>query len=113
MLALMMITTLTTASGCDDPKGTTSGSSGSAGRAAPTSAVTVHYDPGGKAKVDGAPLHGDPKVCAAFKTCCGVPALSLFCGLSQVKNEGDCAKSLKEVRAYADEAHVATPAGCR
>jgi hypothetical protein len=113
MLALTLTAMIVACRGDDPQSGTTSSSSGSAGRTSPTGAVTVHYDPGGRAKVDGAPLHGDPKACAAFKTCCGVPALSLFCGLSQVKNEGDCAKSLKEVRAYADEAHVATPAGCR
>ncbi len=103
-------------SGCrgdDSASGTGSGAPGATGKGGPTSAVTIRYDPAGGSKVDGAPLHGDPKVCAALKTCCSVSALSLFCGLSQVKTNGDCAQSWKDVKQYADEAHIATPRGCR
>jgi hypothetical protein len=106
-------TLLMTACRDDAPSPSSSGSTSAPSKPGPTTAVTVRYDPGGKAKVDGAPLHGDPKTCAALKACCSASALSLFCALSQAKNEGDCAKCLKDVRAYADEAHVAPPAGCK
>jgi hypothetical protein len=73
--------------------------------------VTIYVGPNG-ATVDGAPLKGDPKVCAAFKRCCASSELSLFCGMAQAANDGDCTKSLKDAKAYASEAGVRTPPGC-
>jgi hypothetical protein len=113
--AAPIVVTLPAMSGCrgDDAPPSTSGAPSSSARGSAASPVTIQYNPNGGSKVDGAPLHGDPKVCGALKSCCTVPALSLFCGMSQASTGGDCAKSLKEVRQYATEAHVATPAGCR
>jgi hypothetical protein len=82
------------------------------GKGAPSAAVTISMGPNGKTQVNGAPLHGDPKTCAAFKACCAAPDLQLFCGLSQATNNGDCAKSLADARNYAKERGVNTPA-CR
>jgi len=111
MRALLTAAVLTSAvSACHDgePAGT-----GASTKGGPPGDVTIRLGPGGKSQVDGAPLRGDPKVCAAFKSCCTAPDLGLFCGMTQAANNGDCAKSLKEVKAYAREAHVSTPAGCR
>jgi hypothetical protein len=82
------------------------------GKGSPSAAVTISMGPNGKTQVNGAPLHGDAKTCAAFKACCAAPDLQLFCGLAQAANNGDCAKSLTEARAHAKERGVNTPA-CR
>ena len=69
--------------------------------------ITVSLGPNGQATVQGAAaLHGDPKVCAAFKRCCTAPDMSLFCALSQDTEGGDCAKLLAKARQYAKEARI-------
>lgn len=94
----------------------TSGSSKEGGSAtattarpqAPTAAptITIRQDRDGRSVVDGAPLRGDPKTCATLKRCCANPPSSdfgLMCGMAQAANNGDCAKTLAEVNAYAKE----------
>jgi hypothetical protein len=72
-------------------------------KATSTPGVTIRQGKDGRATVDGAPLHGDPKVCAAFQKCCSSPDLSLMCGLTQASENGDCAKALAAVKQYAKE----------
>jgi hypothetical protein len=75
--------------------------------------VTIRSGKEGRAQVDGAPLHGNPKDCAAFKKCCASPPSSdfgLMCGMAQASRNGDCTQALADVRAYAKEAGKP---GCR
>lgn len=93
----------------------TSGSSKEGGSATATTArpqaptaptITIRQDKDGRAVVDGAPLRGDPKTCATLKRCCANPPSSdfgLMCGMAQAAANGDCAKALAEVNAYAKE----------
>lgn len=75
--------------------------------------VVIKLGSDGQAKVEGAaPLHGDPKVCAALKKCCDVSEMGLFCAMGQDLEGGDCAKLLVKAKQYAKEAKVTAPA-CR
>jgi hypothetical protein len=105
IMALVCIAGCWRASG-DGPSAGTSASS----KPADLPGVTIHQDKDGRTKVDGVPLHGDPKTCAAFKKCCAAPDLGLACGLAQAAENGDCAKALASVRAYAKESRSA---GCK
>jgi hypothetical protein len=80
---------------------------------APAPGVTIRYDPdGGRAQVSGGkPMTGDPKACAAFRTCCGAPSLALFCGLTEA-SESDCTKAHRAVKAYIKESGARAPSGC-
>jgi hypothetical protein len=91
--------------GCDRGSGEDPSAATSAASRKSTSApgVTIRQGTDGRATVDGAPLHGDPKTCAAFRKCCASPDLALFCGLTQASENGDCAKALAAVKAYAKE----------
>lgn len=83
---------------------TTSAPRVSATSAAPD--VTIRLDENGRAVVEGAPLRGDPKTCAVLKRCCAKPPSSdfgLVCGMAQAAANGDCAKALADVNAYAKE----------
>lgn len=78
--------------------------------ASPAPTVTIQQGKDGRAQVDGAPLHGDPKVCAALKKCCAAPPtgdFGLMCGMAQAEANGDCAKALASVKAYARERRLA------
>src|SRR5262245_25211318 len=79
--------------GCDrgDASGTTTAAPG---KATGAPGVTIRQGKDGKATVDGAPLRGDPKTCAAFQKCCSSPDLSLMCAMTQASEKGDCAKAL-------------------
>lgn len=82
--------------------------------ASPAPDVTIRQGKDGRAQVDGAPLHGDPKDCAAFKKCCASPPSSdfgLMCGMAQASHNGDCTKALADVRAYAKESKK--PGACK
>lgn len=91
----------------DGPSTTSSpGSSTQPRKPANAPTVTIQQGKDGRTSVDGAPLHGDPKVCAAFKKCCAAPPsgdFGLMCGMAQAEANGDCAKALASVRAYARE----------
>jgi hypothetical protein len=91
--------------GCDrgsggDPAAATNAAPG---KATSAPGVTIRQGKDGQATVEGAPLHGDPKTCAAFRKCCTLSDLALFCGLTQANENGDCAKALAAVKAYAKE----------
>jgi hypothetical protein len=93
------------------------GSATAAPTAAPTGPakdITISLGPKGQTRVEGAaPLHGDPKVCAALQSCCATTSdTSLFCALGQDGEGGDCAKLLVKVKQYAKEANNTAPA-CR
>jgi hypothetical protein len=66
-------------------------------------AITIRQGKDGSTIVDGPPLRGDPKACAALRRCCAAPDLSLTCGLAQASENGDCTKALAAVKAYARE----------
>jgi hypothetical protein len=78
----------------------------------PTPGVTIEGDGKGGYRVKGgSKMKGSPAACTAYKKCCTAPGLSLFCGMLEA-TESTCEGALKQVKQYAKEAHVKTPAGC-
>lgn len=80
----------------------------------PGGGVTITQSGDGGVSVSGgAPMKGDPKVCAAYQACCSHPEMGLFCALTQAAVKGDCKRALDGARAHLDERGLTAPAGCK
>jgi hypothetical protein len=112
------------ATGCKDASDTSATATTSAPKTAAKPAPTSHASssPSGDVTIEGdgkggfhvkggSHLKGSAHACKAYKTCCSQKDLSLFCGMLEATEKG-CEGALTQVKQYAKEARIRTPAGC-